>query len=243
MSHCRPRPHPALARAKREAALLQALGLCVSWPQEERGSALGNTCPTHHIPTYTGLQAAALHGNLLQRSHSRAESREGGTLNFTPAKDMRLLCLLHVLWHIHYWECKWKCSSNMLKNSQGAGRERLLCFPGLSKGQKAQKEWHSLGPERERGRALISCLLLMEVRERNSFTESERQQVGKGATGRQARGRGVGAFAVHPAERLCFSQPPSDPSDRPELQGNYGNAALKPSIAFFQFFLRTKQRQ
>lgn len=83
----------------------------------------------------------------------------------------------------------------------------------------------------------------MEVRERNSFTESERQQVGKGATDRQARGRGVGAFAVHPAERLCFSQPPSDPSDRPELQGNYGNAALKPSIAVFPFFLRTKQRQ
>lgn len=118
-----------------------------------------------------------------------------------------------------------------------------MCFPGLSKGQKLQKEGHSLGPKQERGRALISCLLLIEVRERNSLTESERQQVGTGATGRQARERGVWAFAVHPAERLCFSQPPSDPSDRPELQGNYGNAALKPSMAFFQFFLTTKQRQ
>lgn len=29
MSHCRPHPHPALARAKRVAALLQAFGLCV----------------------------------------------------------------------------------------------------------------------------------------------------------------------------------------------------------------------
>lgn len=159
---------------------------------------------------------------------------------------MRLLCLLHVLWHIHYWECKWKCSSNMLKNSQGAGRAGLLSFPVLSKGQKAQKEWHSLGPEQERGRALISCLLLMEVRERNFFHWIRKATSGEGGdrpTGRQARGRGDGAFAVHPAERLCFSQPPSDPSDRPELQGNYGNAALKPSIAFFQFFLRTKQRQ
>lgn len=67
--------------------------------------------------------------------------------------------------------------------------------------------------------------------------------MGKGATGRQAKGRGAGAFAAHPAERLCFSQPPSDPSDRPELQGNYGNVALKPSIAFYQPFLGTKQRQ
>lgn len=58
--------------------------------------------------------------------------------------------------------------------------------------------------------------------------------------GRQARGRGAGAFGAHPAERLCFSQPLSDPSDRPELQGNYGNVALKPSMAFFHFFPRTK---
>lgn len=163
---------------------------------------------TPHTSIHRANRATALHGNVLQWSHSRAERRGGGKLHFTPVEDMRLLCLLHVLWHIHYWQqCKWKCSSNTLKNSQGAGREELLCFPGLSKGQKAQKEWHSLGPKRERGRALISCLLLMEVRERNSFTESERQQVGKGATGRQARGRGVEAFAVHPAERLCFSQP------------------------------------
>lgn len=67
--------------------------------------------------------------------------------------------------------------------------------------------------------------------------------MGKGAAGLRARGRGVWAFAVHPAERLHFSQPLSDAGDRPELQGNYGNAALKPSTAFFQFFLATKQRQ
>jgi len=84
---------------------------------------------------------------------------------------------------------------------------------------------------------------LTEVRERNSFPASERQQVGKGETEPPARGRGVGAFAVHPAERLCFPQPLSDPSYRPELQVNYGNVALKPSIAFSPFLLRTKQRQ
>lgn len=257
MSQCWPRRPPPLTPP-------------TAWPGQERGcpfckhsacvladrrrswgSALRNTCPTHHIPSY--IQAyRPWHSTATCYSGRTPELKEekGEKLNFTPAKDMRLLCLLHVLWHIHYWECKWKCSSNMLKNSQGAGREELLCFPGLSKGQKALKEWHSLGLERERGRALISCLLLMEVREGEfcqwiwKATSGERGGGGRwGTTGRQARGRGVGAFAVHPAERLCFSQPPSDPADRPELQGNYGNAALKPSIASFQFFLRTKQRQ
>lgn len=123
-------PYPALAPAKRGVALSQALGLRVSWPQDEQGSAFGNTCPTHHIPPYTGLQATALHGNLLQWPlHSRAGRGDGGGLDITSAKDMRLLCLLHVLWHIHYWECKWKCSSNMLKNSQGAGRVGVVVFP------------------------------------------------------------------------------------------------------------------
>lgn len=183
-----------------------------------------------------------LHTQAYRSSHSRAE-KEWRKAEFYLSKDMQFLCLLHVLWRIHYWESKWKCSSNMLKNSQRAARVDLLCFPELCKGQKAQKEWHSLGPKRQRRRALISCLLLTEVRERNFFHWIQKATSGEGATGRQAKGRGAVAFAVHPAERLCFSQPPSDPSDGPELQGNYGNAALKPSIAFFQPFLRTKQRQ
>lgn len=83
----------------------------------------------------------------------------------------------------------------MLKNSQGAEEKRGCCvFPQAEQtGQKAQEERHSLGLKRERGRALISCLLLAEVRERNSFTGSQRQQVG--GMGRLAnRGRGIGAF-------------------------------------------------
>lgn len=42
--------------------------------------------------------------------------------------------------------------------------------------------------------------------------------MGKGVTGRLARGRGDGAFAVHPAERLCFSQPLSDPHTGPSYR-------------------------
>lgn len=57
--------------------------------------------------------------------------------------------------------------------------------------------------------------------------------------GREALGWG----GIYPAEGLCFSLPLSGPSYRPELQGNYGNAALKPSIAFFQFLLGTKKKQ
>lgn len=81
--------------------------------------------------------------------------------------------------------------------------------------------------------------------------DPKRQQVGIGGDGADGpEGEGaLGALAVHPAERLCFSQPPllplpspSDPSDGPELQGNYGNAALKPSKALFQFFPRDKAK-
>lgn len=120
---------------------------------------------------------------------------------------MWLLCLLHVLWHIHYWECKWKCSGNLLKNSQGAGREGLLCFPGLSKGQKTQKEWDSLGPEQERGRALISCLLLMEV-EREFFYWIRKATSGEGGdrpTGQRERRWG---FCRSPSWKIVlFSAP------------------------------------
>lgn len=78
--------------------------------------------------------------------------------------------------------------------------------------------------------------------------DPKRQQVGIGGDGADGlEGEGaLGALAVHPAERWCFSQPPppfpSDPSDGPELQGNYGNAALKPSKALFQFFPRDKAK-
>lgn len=90
-------------------------------------------------------------------------------------------------------------------------------FSGRS-GDKRTREWHSVGQEAGLWRALISWPLLTEVRERNSFTPSERQQVGQRVMGVKGRGRRkkgrekdrkvVRAFTVQPSERLCLSQPP-----------------------------------
>lgn len=134
-------------------------------------------------------------------------------------------------------------AANMLKNSQRAARVGLLCFPSCAKDKGPKRSDILWGQSGREGGHWFHAFCRRRLERRISFRGSKRQQVGKGAAGRQAKGRGAGAFAVHPAERLHFSQPPSDPSDRPKLQGNYGNAALKPSIAFFQPFLGTKQRQ
>ncbi len=105
-----------------------------------------------------------------------------------------------------------------MHGDEGAvGHLSVDSFSGRS-GDKRTREWHSVGQEAGLWRALISCPLLTEVRERNSFTPSERQQVGQRVMGVKGRGwkkkgrekdrKVVGAFAVQPAERLCLSQPP-----------------------------------
>lgn len=109
-------------------------------------------------------------------------------------------------------------NSTQMHSDEGAVWYLLVdSFSGRS-GDKRTREWHSVGQEAGLWRALISCPLLTEVRERNSFTPSERQQVGQRVMGVKGRGRRkkgrekdrkvVRAFAVQPSERLCLSQPP-----------------------------------
>lgn len=112
----------------------------------------------------------------------------------------------------HYENC-----TQMQSNEGAVWYLSVDSFSGRS-GDKRTREWHSVGQEAGLWRALISCPLLTEVRERNSFTPSERQQVGQrvmGVKGRGWRKKGrekdrkvVRAFAVQPSERLCLSQPP-----------------------------------
>ena len=85
----------------------------------------------------------------------------------------------------------------------------------------------------------------MEVRERNSFTGSRKKATsGEGGDGTdRPEGEALGLLPFTQLKDCAFLSPLQIPQTGPELQGNYGNAALKPSIAFFQFFLRTKQRQ
>lgn len=106
--------------------------------------------------------------------------------------------------HVNTW--RWRCSGV------------FVSWFFLRSGDKRTRDWHSVGQEAVLCRALISCPLLTEVRERNSFTRSERQQVGQRVMGVKGRRRKkkrrekdrkvVGAFAAQPAERLCLSQPP-----------------------------------
>lgn len=200
-----------------------------------------------HVPHTTYLHTQACrpqhYGNLVQWPlHYRAGRGDGGGLDITSAKDMRLLCLLHVLWHIHYWECKWKCSSNMLKNSQGAGRVGLLCFPVLSEGQKAQKEWHSLRPEQERGRALISCLLLMEVRERNFFHWIRKATSGEGGdrpTGQRERRWG---FRCSPSWKIVLFSAPFRSFRQSRVTGQLWKCSFEAKHSLFSVFPQDKAK-
>lgn len=190
--------------------------------------------PGTHVPHIWHAFTLRLTGR-----HTPELSKSDGTLNST-SKDMRFLCLLNVLWHIHYWECTWKCSSNTLKNSQRAARVGLLWFPELCKGQKAQKEWHSLGPKRQRGRALISCLLLTEVRERNFFHQIQKATSGEGGdrpTGQRERCWG---FRCSPSWKIVLFSAPFRSFRQARVTGQLWKCSFEAKHSLLSAFPRDK---
>lgn len=135
---------------------------------------------------------------------------------------------------------KRKCSSNMLKNSQRAARVGLLCFPELCKGQKAQKEWHSLGPKRQRGRALISCLLLAEVRERNFFHGIQKATSGEGGdrpTGQRER---CWRFRCSPSWKIVLFSAPFRSFRQAQVTGQLWKCSFEAKHSLLSAFPQDK---
>ena len=204
-------------------------------------SALGETHVPHttylHTQAYRPRRCTATCQSAGARTPEPKRSRKGGKkIIKAPAEDMQLQCLLHVLWHIHYWECKWKCSGNTLKNSQGAGRERDRerdrerererergCCVSLSraKGQKAPRRsdilWGRSG--REGGHWFHAFCWWRLERGILSLDPEKRQQVGKGATAPTGQRERRWGFCRSPSWKIVLFSAPfrslrQDPSYR-----------------------------